>query len=349
MAGFFDNLEEKITSPLFLAGAGLLSGEGFGGAMQGLQMGTGLQGQRRKQAEDAKRQAAFQQLTQGGQLQGISPDVLKLAQAAGPDAGFTMLAGAVPKPRDALEEEYKRAQINSLNRQGTGSEAPANWKEWELFNTLTPEQQLKYNAMKRGEQWKNAGTHYVNPGNPSQTIPIDNAGKAADTEVGKARGTANVDMPKSIQNASQILGQLESLERDPDLDRMVGPIAGRLANVSADSERVQSKIDQTTGAAFLTAFESLKGAGQITEIEGQKATAAITRLQNTRLSPTDYREAIRELKAIVRNGLKRAEVMAGRRPESDLQDLEVFGNERVQTAPQSSGGAQGWGYVGPAD
>jgi hypothetical protein len=102
--GFFDGLEDKITSPLFLAGAGLLSGEGFGGAMQGLQMGTGLQGQRRKQAEDAKRQAAFQQLTQGGQLQGISPDVLKLAQAAGPDAGFGMLAGAIPKPRDALDE-----------------------------------------------------------------------------------------------------------------------------------------------------------------------------------------------------------------------------------------------------
>lgn len=120
MAGFFDNLEEKITSPLFLAGAGLLSGEGFGGAMQGMKMGAGMQDMRRKQAEDAKRQAAFQQLTQGGQLQGISPDVLKLAQAAGPDAGFTMLAGAVPKPRDALDERYKLAQINALNRQGSG-------------------------------------------------------------------------------------------------------------------------------------------------------------------------------------------------------------------------------------
>jgi hypothetical protein len=347
--GFFDGLEEKITSPLFLAGAGLLSGEGFGGAMEGLKMGTGLKAQRRKQQEDMQRQQAFQQLTAPGALNGVSPDVMKLAQAAGPDAGFGMLAGAMPKPRDALEEEYKRAQIGALNRRGTEGQAskPANVAEWEYYNSLSKPDQLRYNAMKRGEQWKNTGTEFTNAGDPSQTMPINNAGKAAQEVIGKAQGGANVDMPKSIQTASQILGQLQSLEQDPALNRMVGPLAGRLPNVSADSERVQSKIDQTTGAAFLTAFESLKGAGQITEIEGQKATAAITRLQNQRLSPSDYRQAIKELKAIVRNGLRRAEVMAGRRPESDLQNLEVFGDEKVQVAPSQSGG--GWGYVGPAD
>jgi hypothetical protein len=107
--GFFDGLEERITSPLFLAGAGLLSGEGFGGAMQGLQMGTGLQRQRQKQQ-------AFQQLTGPGGMAGIDPNVLKLAQAAGPDAGFGILAGGMPKAASPTDDmrEYEMAKTQGF-------------------------------------------------------------------------------------------------------------------------------------------------------------------------------------------------------------------------------------------
>ncbi len=38
-------------------------------------------------------------------------------------------------------------------------------------------------------------------------------------------------------------------------------------------------LDQVQGGAFLQAFESLKGGGQITQIEGEKATQAIVRAQ----------------------------------------------------------------------
>lgn len=111
--GFFDNLEQKITSPLFLAGAGLLSGEGFGGAMKGLQMGAGMQDHRRQLAEQQQKQQALQQLTAPGALQGISPDVLKLAQAAGPDGGFNILAGSIKQPtptNDMREYEMAKSQ-----------------------------------------------------------------------------------------------------------------------------------------------------------------------------------------------------------------------------------------------
>jgi hypothetical protein len=313
MAGFFDNLEEKITSPLFLAGAGLLSGEGFGGAMQGLQMGTGLQGQRRKQAEDAKRQAAFQQLTQGGQLQVISPDVLKLADAAGPGGGgFDILRGAIPKPRDALEEEYKRAQINSLNRRGAeGGDKPANWQEWELYNSLSEEDQLRYNAMKRGEQWKNAGTHYVNPGNPTQTIPIDNAGKAAQTAIGKGQGEAASALPKAQSNVAIVKKTVDQLLKHPGRSEATG-YGSLLPDVAFTNRPGKGFIDlfnQAQGGAFLDAFEMLKGGGPVTEIEGQKAQQARNRM--TRASTAeDFNAAAKDFVDAVEAGYAKLEAKA---------------------------------------
>jgi hypothetical protein len=310
--GFFDGLEDKITSPLFLAGAGLLSGEGFGGAMQGLQMGTGLQGQRRKQAEDAKRQAAFQQLTQGGQLQGISPDVLKLAQAAGPDAGFGMLAGAVPKPRDALDEEYKRAQISAMNRRGAeGDGKPANWQEWELYNSLSEKDQLRYNAMKRGEQWKNAGTHYVNPGNPTQTIPIDNAGKAAQTAIGKGQGEAASALPKAKANVDIIKSTVKQLLAHPGRSEATG-YGSLLPDVAFTNRRGKGFIDlfnQAQGGAFLDGYEMLKGGGSVTEIEGQKAQQARNRMTRA-ATEEDFNAAAKDFVDAVDAGYAKLEAKA---------------------------------------
>jgi hypothetical protein len=56
--------------------------------------------------------------------------------------------------------------------------------------------------------------------------------------------------------------------------------------------------DQLQGAAFLQAFESLKGGGSITKIEGDKATAAIARL-DTAQSDGEYLTALEELKGVI--------------------------------------------------
>jgi hypothetical protein len=145
--------------------------------------------------------------------------------------------------------------------------------------------------------------------------------RAGGTLTGKTVAQAKQDLPRIEANASKFLTNLEMIESDPALSRMVGPVQGRMPNVTADAERVQSRIDQTMGESFLEAFGSLKGGGQITEIEGQKATQAITRLGNTRMDEKDYRDAIKELKTIVQNGVIRARVMAGTLPESELSKV----------------------------
>lgn len=145
--------------------------------------------------------------------------------------------------------------------------------------------------------------------------------KARGVATGKSVASAKLGLPQVLEKASNITSHLDALESDPYLNDMVGPVQGRLPNVKAAAERVQSKMDQITGAAFLQAFESLKGGGQITEIEGNKATAAISRLQNVRMSEADYRQAIADLKQIVRNGVIRAKVDAGEMPASALNDI----------------------------
>lgn len=68
---------------------------------------------------------------------------------------------------------------------------------------------------------------------------------------------------------------------------------------------------QIQGKAFLEAFETLKGGGQITEREGQVATEAMSRLGRN-ISEAEFIEAANELRAIMRNSLARADRRAQR-------------------------------------
>lgn len=70
-------------------------------------------------------------------------------------------------------------------------------------------------------------------------------------------------------------------------------------------------MEQVEGGAFLDAYESLKGTGQITEKEGEKATSAITRMKRSS-SEVGFVKAAREFQDIVRRGLERAEAREAR-------------------------------------
>ena len=104
-------------------------------------------------------------------------------------------------------------------------------------------------------------------------------------------------------------GQIDALLFDPALGKALG-IEGFLrtpfAELGLDTEaaRVKARIDQIKGGAFLQAFESLKGGGQITELEGQKAEAAQSRL-NTAQSEEDFRDALMEYKFYIDQGIRR--------------------------------------------
>ena len=72
----------------------------------------------------------------------------------------------------------------------------------------------------------------------------------------------------------------------------------------------QTMQDQVEGAAFLSAFEALKGGGAISEKEGAKATAARLRMKLSQ-SESEYVRAAREFQDIVRQGVENAKSKVG--------------------------------------
>ena len=107
-----------------------------------------------------------------------------------------------------------------------------------------------------------------------------------------------------------MIGQIDALLFDPALGRALG-IEGFLRTpfaqlgLDTDTARVKARIDQIKGGAFLQAFESLKGGGQITEREGIAATQAISRL-NSAQSEAAAEEALFELYDIAIKAMKKA-------------------------------------------
>ena len=122
----------------------------------------------------------------------------------------------------------------------------------------------------------------------------------------------------SIDTAETMLTTIESLvgreakegqtaiKAPVALSGILGLFEGNLPAKTQAQADLMAIYEQVTGQAFLDAFESLKGGGQITETEGIKATQARARLQRTQ-SPKVFKESLYEFSDIVRRGLKRAE------------------------------------------
>ena len=137
------------------------------------------------------------------------------------------------------------------------------------------------------------GTQLIKQGDVYTQVPMYGSNEA--NQVQQAITTA--------QNTLDVIDR--TLADKSGLAAAVGPIDARTPSFGADATRFESFHNQLKGKAFLQAFESLKGGGQITEIEGQKAEQAISRL-NLALSEKDYTDALNELRQVVDAGLRRS-------------------------------------------
>jgi hypothetical protein len=80
-----------------------------------------------------------------------------------------------------------------------------------------------------------------------------------------------------------------------------------------DTASFRTLYDSLKGQAFLEAFKTLKGSGQITEIEGQKATEALLKL-NKAQSEKDFIKYAREFQENLQKGMELAKNKAGVAP-----------------------------------
>ena len=131
-------------------------------------------------------------------------------------------------------------------------------------------------------------------------------------ELGTYRGQTANKLPTIEDKGNIAVQQIDQLLEHPGKGMAVGGSSAlqvqRLPGTPAYD--FMARFKQVRGGAFLEAFETLKGGGQITEREGQAATEAMTRLDNA-TSEAEFDAAAKELQTIIRQGMARARKTVG--------------------------------------
>lgn len=179
------------------------------------------------------------------------------------------------------------------------------------------------------QQRDDGSTVIVNKNDPSDYRVVTPAGASRDIaqhkgnvqreeESGKATGKAKFSLPATLQKAKLALDTIEKIRTHPGRQYGTGVLGGLPTLPGSPQRGFANLVDQAKGQAFLEAFESLKGGGQITEVEGAKATAAIARMDRAQ-DDKDFEDALNDLSSIVKMGVGRAETQAGQ-PQAQSSD-----------------------------
>lgn len=134
----------------------------------------------------------------------------------------------------------------------------------------------------------------------------------------EAQAQAQIDLPGAIAKSNDALKLIDGLLLHPGRSTATGMSSvmdPRNYLAGSDAKDFRIKLGQLKGKAFLEAFQSLKGGGQITEVEGQKATDAIAAM-DTAQSDEQFAQGLRDLREVIQAGAKRARDAAdgGRAP-----------------------------------
>lgn len=237
------------------------------------------------------------------------------------------------RPSDVKSYEYAKANgfegsFSDWKRIAAAQPSqPSAIQEYEYWKGLkTPEEQDAYLTVKRsmqpfqlGEmgggkvvfnratgQWEQATTAAQEAAGAGQIAGATAAGKVG----GEATAQAQVDLPRMQDNAKQALKTLNDFEGHPGFRYVFGAPSIAPTIPGTSQAGALAYYDQIKGKTFLEAFNSLKGAGQITEVEGQKATDAIARLNRSQ-RPEDAKAALNDLRQVIQDGLARAQKKAG--------------------------------------
>ena len=197
-------------------------------------------------------------------------------------------------------------------------DATAQMKNYNFRESLEPEKQEIFDRISKTD-----GISIINTGTGSQIVdkqtgaPIrevqkDIVGQKQQESIGKKLGESQFDLPKVVAKSDEMVRVIDDLIKHPGRKTATGfssVIDPRNYVPGTDAYNFAALHNQIAGQAFLQAFESIKGGGQITEVEGKKATQAITRIKQG-LSDAEYVKELNTLRQIVLKGRERAEKMA---------------------------------------
>ncbi len=154
---------------------------------------------------------------------------------------------------------------------------------------------------------------------PNGMTNVTNITTGVVTQVPIKGGVVDIGAQKQVTNANNALATIESALNHPGLNASVGSIDSKFVSLAPDAVAFEAYHDQIKGKAFLAAFESLKGGGQITEVEGLKAEQATARL-NLAQDEEDYKQALRDLKNVIYDVLERNQGILNSIPGNNNDD-----------------------------
>lgn len=227
---------------------------------------------------------------------------------------FDRYISTLPPEQQALARMNPEAfTSNQIKSQFAPPEGPP-----ELGLNLVPLQDENGNFAGWGQPSKSGGIF------PSQIqggdglapmSPYDRSfSQSAGTKAGAARGEAQGDLPGAMKQAEIAVMKIDRLLENPDIDKAVGWASYLPDAVTPNSIiDVRGRIRELQGEAFLQARQLLKGGGQITDFEGRKAEGAYARMETAIQSsdPTAFKDALRDFKEAVNDGVKKLAAAAG--------------------------------------
>lgn len=133
------------------------------------------------------------------------------------------------------------------------------------------------------------------------------------TTQAKADVTPSAEKLGRYDSAANAISLIDQALSHPGLKAatgLSGSIDPRNYIPGTDAKNFGVLMDQIQGGAFMQAFQSLKGGGQITEREGEKAQAAIARM-NRAQSTDEFTRGLNEYREVLSIGMERARKSIG--------------------------------------
>ena len=310
---------------------------GFGSALQGFSQN------RLEQRKEAEQRAAFEQALIAS---GMDPAQAKMMAASPQAAKFAMDQQETSKTKNTTREWLlgqgfseidadaavaNPAILSNIMKKMQGGDSDETFFGNPIFiedenGNVVPAQMGNKGTLRRLDldgaklasptKTEDTGTEiitYDRFGNEMYRTPKDNYTPKLDESrgaaAGKAQAEAGIALPGAADLAANISKQVDGLKNDPYLKDMLGPLNSRLPNVTSDAARVQGKMDQIAGGAFLQGREMLKGGGAITDFESTKAEAAFVRM-NAAQNEADFKMALDEFNDAVQQGVRKLEAQA---------------------------------------
>lgn len=234
----------------------------------------------------------------GGPMGPANPSAPAPAPAAAPPGNADLARAAAiargDEPITNLAEEFNRA------RRMIASGVPA------FVSAGETHMKFVQSMMEKGQNLTRSGGVAPIPG-AAETQARAAGLKQEAEKVGESAAASKSNLPAALSSGNTLVRNIEAALSMPGLDNALGPLASKLPTLRGPTADAEALLKQIEGGLFMQGFQSVKGAGAISDTEGAKASASISRLTERTQSPAAYRAAAREAIADIKDLMYLAE------------------------------------------